>query len=236
MYMKQVMIITGVSQGIGHELARHFRETYHVIGLDKGDDPQLDGVTFHELDLGDHEAIARVFTDIQRQVGIAHVLINNGGVSSLVKPMAELDVETFKQVIDVNLVGTFACAKAFLTLNEEAEYGRIINLASTRSLQNEPDWEAYGASKGGIVSLTQSMAVSLAERPITVNAISPGWIHTSDESLRDIDHAQHPSGRVGKPDDIVRAVAYLIDEQNDFVNGHNLVVDGGMTKKMIYEP
>ncbi|UTT44311.1 SDR family NAD(P)-dependent oxidoreductase [Exiguobacterium aurantiacum] len=234
--MKQIMIITGVSQGIGYALARHFSDDYRVIGLDIGEDPQLDGVTFHQMDLGDHQGVARVFTKIQQEVGTAHVLINNGGVSSLVKPMTELDVETFKHVIDVNLVGTFACSKSFLTLNEGADFGRIINVASTRALQNEADWEAYGASKGGIVSLTQSMAVSLAERPITVNAISPGWIHTSEEDLREIDHAQHPSGRVGEPDDIVRAVAYLIDEKNDFVNGQNLIVDGGMTKKMIYEP
>lgn len=233
--MKQTMIITGVSQGIGRELARHFSTIYRVVGLDIGQDPQLEGVTFHQMDLGDHEDVNRVFKTIHQEVGTAHVLINNGGVSSLVKPMAELDVETFKRVIDVNLVGTFACSKAFLTLNEGADFGRIINVASTRALQNEADWEAYGASKGGIVSLTQSMAVSLVERPITVNAVSPGWIHTSDEALRDIDHAQHPSGRVGTPEDIVRAVSYLINEKNDFVNGHNLIVDGGMTKKMIYE-
>ncbi|WP_201739665.1 MULTISPECIES: SDR family NAD(P)-dependent oxidoreductase [unclassified Exiguobacterium] len=234
--MTKTMIITGVSQGIGLELARHFSTTYRVVGLDIGQDPQLEGVTFHRMDLGDHQDVTRVFKQIQQEVGTAHVLINNGGVSSLVKPMAELDIETFKQVIDVNLVGTFACSKSFLTLNEGADFGRIINMASTRALQNEADWEAYGASKGGIVSLTQSMAVSLANRPITVNAVSPGWIHTSDEPLRDIDHAQHPSGRVGTPDDIIRAVDYLIDERNDFVNGQNLVVDGGMTKKMIYEP
>lgn len=234
--MTKTMIITGVSQGIGLELARHFSTTYRVVGLDIGQDPQLEGVTFHRMDLGDHQDVTRVFKQIQQEVGTAHVLINNGGVSSLVKPMAELDIETFKQVIDVNLVGTFACSKSFLTLNEGADFGRIINMASTRALQNEADWEAYGASKGGIVSLTQSMAVSLANRPITVNAVSPGWIHTSDEPLRDIDHAQHPSGRVGTPDDIIRAVDYLIDERNDFVNGQNLVVDGGLTKKMIYEP
>ena len=108
-------------------------------------------------------------------------------------------------------------------------------MASTRAMQNEPHWDAYGASKGGIVGLTHSLAISLSDRPVTVNAISPGWIHTSDEALREVDHRQHPSGRVGEADDIVRAVRYLIDRNNDFVNGHNLVVDGGMTKKMIYE-
>ncbi|EPE62319.1 short chain dehydrogenase family protein [Exiguobacterium sp. S17] len=234
--MKQTMIITGVSQGIGYALAHHFAESYHVIGLDIGEDPLLRDVTFMQMDLGNHEDVSNTFKKIGQDFGVVHILINNGGVSSLETPIEEIDVETFKHVIDVNLVGTFACSKAFLTLNEGAEYGRIVNLASTRAHQNEPDWEAYGASKGGIVALTNSMAVSLAARSVTVNAISPGWIHTSDEPLRDVDHRQHPSGRVGTTTDIVRAVTYLIDPMNDFVNGHNLVVDGGMTKKMIYEP
>lgn len=233
--MKSVMIITGVSQGIGYSLARHFAETYEVVGLDIGDDPNLEGVTFFKMDLEQPEEVKRTFERIRDQFGSAHVLVNNGGIASLVQPIDEIDVETFKRVIDINLVGTFVCAKYFLQLNEGESYGRIVNIASTRALQNEPDWDAYGASKGGIVGLTHSLAISLGGRPVTVNAISPGWIHTSDEELRQIDHTQHPSGRVGEPLDIVRAVRYLIDPENDFVNGHNLVVDGGMTKKMIYE-
>lgn len=233
--MKSVMIITGVSQGIGNTLARHFAQEYEVVGLDIGEDPNIEGVTFYEMDLGRPDTIEATFERIAEQFGKAHVLINNGGIASLEKRIDEIDVETFKRVIDVNLVGTFACVKYFLRLNEGERYGRIINLASTRALQNEPHWDAYGASKGGIVGLTHSLAISLGDRPVTVNAISPGWIHTSDESLREIDHTQHPSGRVGKPMDVARAVSYLIAEDNDFINGHNLVIDGGMTKKMIYE-
>lgn len=233
--MKDRMIITGVSQGIGKRLAERFATTYEVIGLDIGDDPQIEGVTFMEMDLGDTRAIADTFQQIKQAFGTAHILVNNGGIASLQEPIDQIDVETFKRVIDVNLVGTFACTQQFLTLNDGESYGRVVNLASTRASQNEPDWDAYGASKGGIVGLTHSLAVSLATRPVTVNAISPGWIHTTDEALRDIDHSQHPSGRVGESDDIVRAVSYLIGSENDFVNGHNLVVDGGMTKKMIYE-
>ncbi|MFN3633700.1 SDR family NAD(P)-dependent oxidoreductase [Exiguobacterium profundum] len=233
--MKDVMIVTGVSQGIGYAIAQAFVNQYEVIGLDIGDDPDIKGLRFYQVDLGDTSELKRVFDDIHNEFGRAHVLINNGGIASLVKPIDELEIDTFKRVIDVNLVGTFSCAKYFLELNQDESYGRIVNMASTRAFQNEPHWDAYGASKGGIVGLTHSLAVSLGDRPVTVNAISPGWIHTSDESLREIDHEQHPSGRVGEPEDIVRAVRYLIDRLNSFVNGHNLVVDGGMTKKMIYE-
>ncbi|QUP88441.1 SDR family oxidoreductase [Exiguobacterium sp. PFWT01] len=233
--MKDVMIVTGASQGIGYAIAQAFVNQYEVIGLDIGDDPDIKGLRFYQVDLGDTSELKRVFDDIHNEFGRAHVLINNGGIASLVKPIDELEIDTFKRVIDVNLVGTFNCAKYFLELNQGESYGRIVNMASTRAFQNEPHWDAYGASKGGIVGLTHSLAISLSDRPVTVNAISPGWIHTSDESLREIDHEQHPSGRVGEPEDIVRTVQYLIDRQNSFVNGHNLVVDGGMTKKMIYE-
>ncbi len=113
--------------------------------------------------------------------------------------------------------------------------GSIVNIASTRALMSEPHSEAYAASKGGILSLTHAMAISLGPDRITVNAICPGWIETGDYSqLRAIDHSQHPAGRVGTPMDIARACLYLTDPHNDFVTGAELVVDGGMTRRMIY--
>lgn len=108
-------------------------------------------------------------------------------------------------------------------------------MASTRYLMSEPNSEAYAASKGAIVSLTHALAISLSEFNITVNCISPGWIDTGHYGdLRPEDHKQHPSGRVGKPEDIARTCLFLCDPANDFINGQNIVVDGGMTKKMIY--
>ena len=115
--------------------------------------------------------------------------------------------------------------------------GVIINIASTRALMSEPDSEAYAASKGGIVALTHALAASLAPDRIRVNCISPGWIETGDYSqLREEDHHQHLSGRVGRPDDIARACLFLSSSENDFINGENIVIDGGMTRRMIYEP
>jgi NAD(P)-dependent dehydrogenase (short-subunit alcohol dehydrogenase family) len=113
--------------------------------------------------------------------------------------------------------------------------GCIVNIASTRALMSEANTFAYSASKGGILSLTHSLAVSLGPENIRVNAISPGWIETKNyNKLSPADHAQHPAGRVGKPEDIVKACFYLTDPDNDFVTGSNLVIDGGMTTKMIY--
>ena len=114
--------------------------------------------------------------------------------------------------------------------------GSIVNIASTRAFMSEPNAEAYAASKGGIIALTHALAASLSPYNITVNSISPGWIETGDYgALRDKDHSQHLSGRVGTPEDIARACMYLTQEGNNFVTGTNITVDGGMTKKMMYE-
>ena len=123
--------------------------------------------------------------------------------------------------------------------------GAIINIASTRALMSEPDTFAYSASKGGLLALTHSLAISLGPI-IRVNAISPGWIDTSGwrrgeagqaparEALRPIDHAQHPAGRVGRPEDVAWACTFLASDLAGFITGQNLIVDGGMTVKMIY--
>ena len=100
---------------------------------------------------------------------------------------------------------------------------------------SEAGTEAYSASKGGIYSLTHALAMSLAPMHITVNAVAPGWIHVDEnEELRPVDHEFHPSGRVGKPEDIARMVLFLCEPQNDFINGQTITIDGGVTKKMIY--
>ncbi|MNS89580.1 3-oxoacyl-[acyl-carrier-protein] reductase FabG [compost metagenome] len=114
--------------------------------------------------------------------------------------------------------------------------GSVVNISSTRATMSEPNSEAYAASKGAIISLSHAMAISLGKDGIKVNSISPGWIETGDyEALRPEDHQQHPAGRVGKPADIARACLYLTHPDNTFITGANLVIDGGMTRKMIYE-
>ena len=100
---------------------------------------------------------------------------------------------------------------------------------------SEQGSEGYAASKGGIYSLTHALALSLSEWNITVNSIAPGWIQTQNyDQLQPEDHSQHPSQRVGKPEDIARMCLFLCRDENDFINGENITIDGGMTKKMIY--
>lgn len=232
-----ICVITGGTGGIGYYLSVGFLERgYKVIALDIKELKKLPSeIDFIRVDLSKEVEIQNAFESIKWEYKYANVLINNAAILRANANIYDVEVNDFRDIINVNLTASFICSKEFLMLNKGQGYGRIINVASTRFNQNEANWEGYGASKGGVVALTNSMAVSLADTPITVNAISPGWIETGDYGALTVeDHKQHPSGRVGRPDDIVRAALFIADEQNDFLNAHNLIVDGGMTKKMIY--
>jgi NAD(P)-dependent dehydrogenase (short-subunit alcohol dehydrogenase family) len=171
---------------------------------------------------------------IQATLGRIDVLINNACLGACKSPY-ELTVEDWDYVLNTNLRGTFVCAREAAKIMKTHGGGAIVNISSTRALMSEPNSEAYAASKGGILSLTHALAVSLGPDQITVNAICPGWIENGDYSkLRLEDHTQHPANRVGKPEDVARACLYLTDPANDFVTGTHITIDGGMTKKMMY--
>ncbi len=235
---KKLAIITGAAGGIGHHLVYGFAQAgYRVCALDVMPQhyDEQSGIHALMLDLQDEQAVVDCFAHLFKIFGTPSVLINNAAAQLPACKLTELEGADFQRVIRTNVTGAFLCCREFVKHNKAASYGRIINIASTRYHQNEADFEAYGASKGGVVALTNSLCVSLAQTPITVNAISPGWIACQDyESLSAQDHAQHPSGRVGRPDDILRACIFLCGEENDFINGANLLIDGGMTKRMIY--
>jgi NAD(P)-dependent dehydrogenase (short-subunit alcohol dehydrogenase family) len=166
--------------------------------------------------------------------------VNNAAIFAN-RPLASLSLKEWNRVIGVNLTGAFLCAKHAAPHLKRTE-GSIINIASTRALMSEPDTEAYSASKGGIVALSHSLALSLGPH-IRVNCISPGWIDVSGWKKKHImkkgrlsaeEHSQHPCGRVGKPEDISSLILYLASPAAGFITGANFVVDGGMTRKMVY--
>lgn len=246
-HAQKMALVTGAGRGIGQAIAAAYAHAgYAVIIADRDETAGIEteqklrssggNTLFIQTDVGDPSSIQHLFRQVEERFGRLDVLINNAGLSVFQSPF-ELTVDDWDRILNTNLRSVFLCSREAARLMQHAGRGAIVNIASTRAHMSEPHAEAYAASKGGILALTHSLAVSLSPLRITVNAISPGWIETGDyEALRDIDHAQHPAGRVGKPEDIARACLFLTDERNDFITGSELIIDGGMTRKMIYEP
>ncbi|RTR36143.1 SDR family oxidoreductase [Robertmurraya yapensis] len=238
--MNKVVIVTGAANGIGRGIALAYAEKGAKVVLadineEKGKELERQlNAKFVRTDVRSEEDIQNLMKTTINKYGTIDILINNAGISKF-KNVYDLSLTEWDDVLNTNLRSVFICSKeAAKYMRQNANGGAIVNIASTRAIMSEPNSEAYAASKGGIVAITHALAASLSEDRITVNAISPGWIETGDYGqLSERDHAQHFSKRVGKPEDIARGCMYLTE--NDFVTGENLVIDGGMTRKMIYE-
>ena len=254
-YSSKVILITGGAQGIGRGLAQAFAlEHAHVVITDLDWDAGADAmawlrkqhlaVEFMPCDVSKEQQVQQLMNKIRQQHGHLDVLINNAGIAAPArKPLGQVTVDEFDQVLSVNLRGPFLCAKYALPLLEKGTNPTILNITSTRAFMSEPDTFGYTASKGGLEALTHSLAVSLAPQRIRVNAIAPGWIETGpwqSEGKKTLpqhsqeDKSQHPAGRVGTPEDIAEAALFLCSDKAGFITGQSLVIDGGMTVKMIY--
>ncbi len=243
----KIVYVTGGANGLGKAIVTLFCEngadvTFCDIDSEAGKNLCCELSSFkcsyHEVDISDATALEQSISKVIEEKGNIDVIINNAGVSRF-NSILDITIEEFDEVMDINLRPVFITSQT-LARHRDANpelnsYGRIINIASTRYLMSEPNSEAYAASKGAIYSLTHALAISLSKYNIIVNSISPGWIETGNYNLLStLDHSQHPSGRVGKPEDIARTCLFLCQPDNDFINGQNIVVDGGITKKMIY--
>ncbi len=249
---EKVAIVTGGGQGIGKAIAKRFLEEGMKIVIADIDEEagketaaefkKLGNIRFIQSDVSEEESVKNLVRETINHFKGIDVLVNNAGRAIPENPpLTELSLEDWNKTLSVNLTGVFLCTKHSVTYLRKAK-GTIINIASTRALMSEPNTEAYSASKGGVLALTHALAISLGP-DIRVNCISPGWIEVSEwqkqakrhrAELTEQDHQQHPVGRVGQPEDIASLAVYFASPEATFITGTNFVIDGGMTKKMIY--
>jgi NAD(P)-dependent dehydrogenase (short-subunit alcohol dehydrogenase family) len=249
MMNERVIFITGGAQGIGRAMVDRFLAAGDRIAVADADRqalreaqeslPPHGDLLFLNVDVSKESQVRSALQRTIRRFGRLDLLINNAGL--VIDPTPGFRVDLWQQVIGVNLTGAFYCARHAIPYLRKTK-GGIINIASTRALMSEPNTEAYSASKGGLLALTHSLAISLGP-DIRVNCISPGWIDTSEwqksskqkgGELRPIDHQQHPAGRVGRPEDIAALAFFLASAEAAFITGQNIISDGGMTRKMVY--
>jgi hypothetical protein len=238
---KPAALITGGANGIGRAIARHLLSSGWQVGIIDLPDSGLRrtfsrqrGALVIEGDVRNEETASDAVDAMVHRFRRLDAVVSNAGIM-IRKPLRRLTLAEWHRVLDTNLTAAFLLVRAAEKPLRRA-HGAIVTIASTRTLMSEPDTESYSASKGGLVALTHALAISLAPE-VRVNCVSPGWIETKDYAgLRRKDHMQHPAGRVGKSEDVAELVAWLLDaEHSGFVTGANFVIDGGMTRKMIYE-
>ena len=245
----KVVVVTGGGQGIGLCIARTFLHAGACVVIAEANGElerpacdflgNGDTVLFVQTDVACENAVREMVQQAMQRFGRIDCLVNNAATACNL-PIDQLTYEQWQGVLGVNLSGAFLCAKYCRPQLKENK-GAIVNIASTRALMSEAHTEAYSATKAGLVGLTHALAVSLGS-DVRVHCISPGWIVTDayqhgriETSLSQEDHTQHPAGRVGKPEDIAEMALFLCSEKSGFITGQNFIIDGGMSRNMIYK-
>ena len=241
---KKVAIITGGSRGIGKEIAKKFaKENYNLVinyVSEKTNTEELKKefeafgaeVLFIKTNVTSYEECEKMAKDAINKFGKIDVLVNNAGVTkdSLLLRMKE---EYFDTVINVNLKGTFNVTKACIPYMMKKKSGKIVNISSVVGISGNSGQANYAASKAGIIGFTKSVAKELASRNILANCVAPGYIATDmtnglSDAVKESINNQIPLKRVGMPEEVAKAVYFLASEENSYITGQVVNVDGGM--------
>jgi NAD(P)-dependent dehydrogenase (short-subunit alcohol dehydrogenase family) len=248
MIKDRIFVITGGALGIGRCLVETFAGAgARVAFIDMNNEAgrELEArlvrkgadILFFNGDIGEERVLEKFADSVVKRYGSVDYLVNNACLSRR-GLVSGCSFDDFNYVLRVGVSAPYLLTGLFLP--HFSKDAAVVNITSSRAFMSQPDTESYTAAKGGLTALTHAMAVSLSGR-VRVNAIAPGWIDTGsyhDENYipghSAADMEQHPSGRIGEPADIARAVLFLCDERNGFINGETITIDGGMTKLMIY--
>jgi 2-dehydro-3-deoxy-D-gluconate 5-dehydrogenase len=241
----KIAVVTGGNGGIGLGMARGLAQSGATVVL-AGRDAVKSGAAVQalaadglsadaiEADVTDEGAVARLFQELMLRHGRLDILVNNAG-TNIRKAAHEMSLDEWHEVVDTNLTSTFLCCRAARALMQEAGGGKIINIGSMLSIFGAPYAPAYGASKGGIVQFTRSIATAWAADNIQANAVLPGWIDTEltrkareqVQGLHERVLSRTPAGRWGVPADLAGIAVFLASSASDFITGAAIPVDGG---------
>lgn len=242
----QTVIVTGAGYGIGRGIAEHFARkgaSVAVFDINEATSKETEDIIVasggkaksFKTDVADFDSVMRNVSEVRRELGPVDILVNNAGIR-YVRRVLDIPNEEWNRTIAVNLTGMFYMVKAVVPMMRERGRGKIVNIASISGLLGQNGRAAYGASKGGIIQFTRSLAVELGPE-INVNAVAPGFVPGTG-MMKEIDKdsrssswmiANTPVNRPGTPEDIAAAVAFLCSEEASFIAGVTLPVDGGFS-------
>ncbi len=240
----KVAFVTGASRGIGRAIALRLAKDGAKVALNFATNSAKAEAVKHEIesaggtvmlvqgDVSNFETVTQLVKQVVDAWGRIDILVNNAGITrdNLLIKMSEDD---FDRVISTNLKGVFNCTKAVTKLMMKQRSGRIVNMSSVVGLKGNISQANYAAAKAGIIGFTKSAAGELASRGVTVNAVAPGFINTDmtaalSEKVKEVMLQEIPAGRMGTPDDVANAVAFLVSDQAAYITGQVLSVDGGL--------
>jgi NAD(P)-dependent dehydrogenase (short-subunit alcohol dehydrogenase family) len=243
-FKDKIVLVTGASSGIGQATAKSFIEqgaTVFGFGRNKDGLEAVEGLLPCPGDITNHAELENYIKFIIDRHGNIDVLVNNAGFSFYSRH-AESSLEEWRTTMAVNLEGYYVMAKLVVPSMREKGSGRIVNVSSVQAIASEPSVGAYAASKGGINSWSRALAVDLAEYGILVNVVAPGCIHTGMSIINGIDETateyfqewyvkqrKIPLARVGRPEEVAKAILFLSSDDCSYITGQTLVVDGGLT-------
>ena len=235
---KKIVFITGVSRGIGLEIAKCFlNDGYFVIGTSRsnfnlGEALDSDHCLHIPLDVTDRDQVKNCMEQIKTQEKIPNVLINNAGITKD-QLFLRMKDEDWDEVINSNLTGVFNITKLFIKSMVKDRSGKIINISSVAGLTGNPGQVNYSSSKAGLGGFTRSLAKEVAARNITVNCIAPGFIETDMTNHFKSDELDNilktiPANKMGNPQDIANLALFLASSSGDYITGQTISVDGGL--------